>query len=266
MAAIRPHRFLPLASLTLAATLASCTPAWLVQVASSAHPGCTFAVQTEEKAVALTLDDGPDPNTTAALLDLLAEHDARATFFLISSRVPGNEDLVARIVEEGHEIGNHFTRDEPSIALPPNEFERDLLQADSVLGDFGPVRWARPGAGWYSERMVSTIEENGYRCALGSVYPFDAQIASSAHSARTLLRGSRPGAVIILHDADDRGLRSIAALERVLPELRDRGYRVVTLSELVEEESTPEVDEVSLRQSSSSAARSRFGAMRQMWP
>jgi peptidoglycan/xylan/chitin deacetylase (PgdA/CDA1 family) len=72
-------------------------------------------VDTRAKAVALTLDDGPDAATTPAILDLLRQHGARATFLLITSRVPGNEELVRRMLAEGHEIGNHMPRDEPSI-------------------------------------------------------------------------------------------------------------------------------------------------------
>jgi peptidoglycan-N-acetylglucosamine deacetylase len=211
---------------------AACTPHWLVEAAASARPGCLYFAPRQERVVALTLDDGPHDGTTTALLDVLARHRARATFFLISGHVPGNEPLVARIVREGHEIGNHFTEDQRSIDLTPAEFEESLLEADSVLSAFAPLRWARPGSGWYDARMVQTLEQHGYRCALGSVYPFDAQLRSSGHSTRTVLAGVRPGAVIILHDGAGRGSRSVAALERILPELARRGYRVVTLSEL----------------------------------
>lgn len=221
--------------LLLLPAAASCTPRWLVEAVSQARPGCLFSAESgPERLVALTLDDGPDEHTTPALLDLLAGHDARATFFLISSRVEGNEDVVERIVDDGHEIGNHFTEDEAGIDLTPTAFERDLLEADSVLSEFGPLRWARPGSGWYDATMVRTMERHGYRCALGSVYPFDAQLPSSRLAAWSVLATAGPGSVIILHDGGGRGRRSLTALERILPELSRRGYRVVTLSELMD--------------------------------
>ncbi|HEX3160719.1 MAG TPA: hypothetical protein VHQ45_19520, partial [Gemmatimonadaceae bacterium] len=97
---------------------------------------------------------------------------------------------------------------------------------------FGPVRWLRPGSGWHDARMLGTIEREGYRCALGSVYPYDAHLPSVRLATAYVLANARPGAVIILHEGGARGPRTVEVLRRVLPALRARGYRVVTLSEL----------------------------------
>jgi peptidoglycan/xylan/chitin deacetylase (PgdA/CDA1 family) len=80
--------------------------------------------------------------------------------------------------------------------------------------------------------MVATIERAGYRCALGSIYPFDAQVPSPAFASAFILANVRDGAVIVLHDGAARGHRTAKTLQRVLPALRTRGYRVVSLSEL----------------------------------
>jgi peptidoglycan/xylan/chitin deacetylase (PgdA/CDA1 family) len=192
-----------------------------------------YFVKTNEPLVALTIDDGPDEQTTRPILDLLKRHEAKATFFLIGDRVRGNEQLVQEMVEAGHELGNHMTRDRPSIWLSSADFEAALLEADSVLSRFADVRWIRPGSGWYDDAMLSIIEKHGYRCALGSVYPYDSAIPFSAFSAQHVLRKARAGSVIVLHDGGGRGQRTIAALERILPELRRRGLRTVTLSALV---------------------------------
>src|SRR5688500_12072277 len=106
----------------LAVLMSSCIPASLVERIASVKPGCLYSVPRTEKVVALTLDDGPDSTTPPALLSILARNDARATFFLISGNLPGNDTLVRRLVREGHEIGNHLTRDEASISLSPREF------------------------------------------------------------------------------------------------------------------------------------------------
>ncbi|HEY9448584.1 MAG TPA: chitin deacetylase family protein [Gemmatimonadaceae bacterium] len=207
-------------------------PRWLVPRLAARSPRCLYSVTTRERVVALTLDDGPDAVYTPEVLRLLHAHGARATFFLISGRVPGREALVARAVAEGHEIGNHLTRDEPSIRLSPEAFTAAVHEAGTVLERFGPVRWLRPGSGWYSGAMLETIEREGYRCALGSVYPYDAHVPSARLTAAYVLANTRPGAVIILHEGGDRGRRTVEVLRRVLPVLRARGYRVVTLSEL----------------------------------
>ena len=101
-----------------------------------------------------------------------------------------------------------------------------------MLAPYGPVKWARPGSGWYSQVMIDIIRRHGYRCALGSIYPFDAVIPSTVFAARHTIWNARPGAVVVLHDGGSRGLRTAKVLSEVLPELRRLGYRVVSLSEL----------------------------------
>ena len=80
--------------------------------------------------------------------------------------------------------------------------------------------------------MVAVMARQEYRCALGSVYPYDATIPSAAFSIRHILRNVRPGAIVVLHDGGARGRRTARTLGAVLPELRRRGFRVVTLTDL----------------------------------
>ena len=207
-------------------------PRWLVPLLARRSHGCLYSVSTPERAVALTLDDGPDSVHTPEILEQLRANRARATFFLISGHVPGNERLVEQIAADGNEIGNHLTRDEPSYRLDDEEFAAAAREAGAVLGKFAKVRWLRPASGWYNGAMVATMEQQGYRCALGSVYPYDAQLSSASLSAAYIMTNVRPGSVIILHEGGDRGRRTVEVLRRVLPALRDRGYRVVSLSEL----------------------------------
>jgi peptidoglycan/xylan/chitin deacetylase (PgdA/CDA1 family) len=207
-------------------------PEWLIDWIATHHPGCVYQVPTSRPMVALTIDDGPDPVATPLILAELRRENARATFFLIAGRTAGREQVVRELVTQGHEIGNHFSDDRRSISLSAAEFEADLLRAHRVLQGFGPVTWARPGSGWYSQAMIGTMRRHGYRCALGSVYPFDAAIPSVSFATRYILSHARPGAVLVLHDGGKRGLRTTRVLRNVLPELRRRGYRVVTLTEL----------------------------------
>jgi peptidoglycan/xylan/chitin deacetylase (PgdA/CDA1 family) len=206
---------------------------WLVDRLARWFPGCLYQVQTRRPLVALTIDDGPDSSSTPRILDQLRRHDARATFFLITDRMEGQRQLIRRVLREGHELGNHFTQDRPSILLGRHTFEADLLQAHLLLSTWTYPRWARPGSGWYSQDMLSVMRRHGYRCALGSVYPLDTAIPSVTWATSYILRHTRPGAVLMLHDGESRGRRTAQVLERVLPELRRRGYRVVTLSGLV---------------------------------
>ncbi len=207
-------------------------PHWVVQILERRYPGCLYQVPTSDSLLAFTFDDGPDSVSTPLILTELRRQGARATFFFISSRLHNQDRLVRRVVEDKHEIGNHFTRDSPSIRLEPDAFESDLRQAHQALERFGPLVWARPASGWYSEEMVGTMERHGYRCALGSIYPFDVAIPSVAWATRYILRNARPGGIVILHEGGGRGRRTAEVLARVLPQLRARGYRLVSLSEL----------------------------------
>jgi peptidoglycan/xylan/chitin deacetylase (PgdA/CDA1 family) len=215
-------------------------PEWVVARLRKRSPEVLYSIDTQELVVALTIDDGPDALETPKILDILKRHGARATFFLITSRIPGNEELVQRMVNEGHELANHLGYDYPSIRLDPGDFEQQLIESDEALSRFADVRWFRPGSGWYNGKMLSIIQEHGYTCALGSVYPFDPQIGSSWFITRYVLWKIRPGSVIVLHDYGSRGARTAAALDTILPELARRGYQVVTLSELVDFQNTVE--------------------------
>lgn len=210
-------------------------PSWLLNRLSAHSPDVLYSVETQEPILALTIDDGPDPSTTPLILDLLMEHGARATFFLLSDRIPGNEALVQRIVDEGHEIGNHLTDDQPSIRLSVDEFEGRLLHAQDILSQFSDAHWFRPGSGWYNQSMLDILFQHGYRLALGSIHPFDSQIPSSWFASNYILWRAQPGNIIVLHDIGSRGQRTADTLNKVLPALIDRDFRIVTLTELSEQ-------------------------------
>ncbi|MGH7672746.1 MAG: polysaccharide deacetylase family protein [Gemmatimonadales bacterium] len=207
-------------------------PRRLVALLARGSGDVLFFVDGAESAIALTIDDGPDGVTTPRILEVLARQRARATFFLISSRVPGHEGLISRMVAQGHELGNHLTLDEPSIRLSAAGFESALVEADSVLSRFRPMRWLRPGSGWYSDTMLAIARARGYDCALGSIYPYDALIPWPRFAALQILTNARAGDVIVLHDGGARGRRTAAVLERILPALQRRGLEVVTPSDL----------------------------------
>jgi peptidoglycan/xylan/chitin deacetylase (PgdA/CDA1 family) len=105
-------------------------PDWLLETLSKR---VTYSVRTQKPIVALTIDDGPDASTTPVILDLLIEYQAAATFFVITDRIPGNEHLLERMIEEGHELGNHMTNEEPSIRLSREGFAADLGADDTSI-------------------------------------------------------------------------------------------------------------------------------------
>jgi peptidoglycan/xylan/chitin deacetylase (PgdA/CDA1 family) len=209
-------------------------PSWALMFLERRSPNVLYSIETREPVVALTIDDGPHSITTPAILDELRANDAKATFFLISENIDGNESLVQQIIDEGHEIGNHLTSERPSILYSQAEFESQLIEAHEALSQYSPIRWFRPGSGWYNNAMLSTLAKHDYQCVLGSVYPFDAEVPSSQFATRYILWRVKPGAIIVLHDKDGRGQRTAETLRTILPELKEQGFRITTLSELAD--------------------------------
>ncbi len=221
-----------LTGLTIILALFLFQPRWLISIIVLIFPGVIYFTKTTQKIIALTIDDSPDPNTTLKLLEVLRHHQARATFFIISNKVRNNELIVSQIVEQGHELGNHLTKDEPSIKLSLEKFEENLLEAHNIITQFSIPHWLRPASGLYNHMMIKIAHKYGYRVALGSIFPLDTLIHSPCFASNYILLNASPGSIIILHDNGKRGENTALTLEKILPVLIRRGYRVVTLTEL----------------------------------
>ena len=137
-----------------------------------------------------------------------------------------------RIAEQGNEVGNHTWEDESSFKLRSAEFERSLTQTHRLLESYEP-QFFRPGAGLWKPTMIDAARRLGYRkCVLASIYPQDVRISSSSWIVNATLRWVEPGAIIILHEGRSRE-RVVSILDRVLVGLRERQYRVTTVSDLL---------------------------------
>lgn len=228
-------------------------PTLLIRYFQHRWPDVLWHVQTREKIVALTLDDGPSSHT-ADILDTLKANDAAATFFIIGSQIPTRESILLDIVRQGNELGNHAMHDEPArsltdvaltdqLGIVQKHIEEAYEGAD--LSSEEQAKYFRPGSGFFTDRMRSVVAKLGYKLVLGSVYPHDPQISSWRVNARHILSMVRPGAIIICHD---RRSWTVPMLNKVLPELKKRGYRVVTVSGLLEaEKSSCSADSCTMR-------------------
>lgn len=170
-------------------------------------------------------------------MDILRENDAHATFFVIGSQVEGREDVLRKIVREGHELGNHAMRDEPSNSLSIGELENQVQQVKAKLveayeaeGLILPNNYFRPGSGFFNYRMRDMLGNRGFRIVLGTIYPHDPQIQYPSVNARHILSMAHPGGIIICHD---RRRWTAPMLRTVLPALKEQGYKIVTITDLV---------------------------------
>jgi len=215
-------------------------PNLVVELVRRGSPQVVFSVETPQRVVALSIDDGPSP-MTPEILSILDAHGAKATFFVIGDRLEMGIEVARAIVEGGHELGHHMMEDVPSRGLPADVFQERFQEMHELLEPFGGASLFRPGSGWYNDRMLRTAESRGYRTVLGSVYPFDAHLSWTPFLSWFVLQNTGPGSILVLHDGADRGLRTAEVLREVLPELGRRGYQVVTVSTLLalEEDSPP---------------------------
>lgn len=209
-------------------------PHSLLRAVALLVPRVVFIAPTKRRTIALTLDDGPHPSTTPAVLDTLSAHGARATFFLLGELAAEHPNLVERIAADGHELGNHGLRDERSASLSAAALESSVACTHAALAPFGRITLFRPGGGWITRRVLETAARHGYRCVLGSVYPHDARVRWRAYVVWDILRRVRPGGIVILHEGRPDRVRVIEVLSTVLPELRRRGYEITTVSKLLD--------------------------------
>ncbi len=212
--------------------------AWVVRsIGPVLLPEATFSFDCDEKLVALTIDDGPDPSSTFEILEVLEQYEARATFFLIGNRVQANLAVLEDIVGNAHELGNHTFREIPTIDLSPNEQAESISVTHDLLSKHSAIKWLRPGSGWYNSSTLQAMELHGYKIALADIYPLDHAVHSSRFHYAYITWSVRPGSVIILHDGKGRGTRAAESLRKVLPWLQSNGYQILTLTQMADHES-----------------------------
>ena len=200
------------------------------------YPDVLFEETTDEKIIALSIDDAPS-SWTDEIMEVLSENGAHATFFVIGTQVDGREDKLRKLIRNGHELGNHAMRDEPSKSLSNDQLEKEVLEVKAKLveaytaeGKILPNNYFRPGSGLFNYRMRDLLGNRGFRIVLGSIYPHDPQIPYPNVNAKHIISMAHPGAIIICHD---RRRWTAPMLRIVLPELKRQGYKIVTITDLV---------------------------------
>ena len=189
----------------------------------------TAMLSEEVKYVALTFDDGPHEDTTAALLDGLKERGAAATFFLIGTEIAGKEDLVARMGAEGHQVGNHPWSHLRLETAPPETVVYEIQRTDEAIGAIlgGSGYWLRTPYGLLppcGETLLSVP------LVKWSVDPRDWESRNKEKLVSAGMADIRPGSIILLHDIYQPSVE--AALE-IVDRLQAKGYWFVTVEELL---------------------------------
>ena len=192
----------------------------------------------ERRAVSLTFDDGPDPEWTPRVLDVLAREGVRAAFFLIGQRARQAPEQARRIADSGHDLGNH-TWSHPSLwRCGPAHTEREIADGHVAIADAAgaPPRFFRPPWGKTNLAMFGVARELGTPCVFWTVQPESRRPVVPAEQARRGLARARAGAIYDLHDADGvpgAGHRLVEYLPALIAGLRAQGYALVPLRELL---------------------------------
>jgi peptidoglycan-N-acetylglucosamine deacetylase len=191
------------------------------------------SVHVDEPYIALTFDDGPNKKLTPRLLDLLAQHHIHATFFVVGENAAENPEILQRAVHEGHEIGNHswshpnFARmSEDSVRSQVKRTEEAIVSATGARPTL-----LRPPYGSVTARQKHWLhDELGYEIILWDVDPLDWKEPGPMVVKNRILKETRPGSIVLSHDIHSQ---TIEAMPQTLRELEEKGFKFVTVSDLL---------------------------------
>ena len=187
-----------------------------------------------QNAVWLTVDDGPS-HETGALLDLLDQHETKATFFLVADRAAAYPELAREILRHGHGIGNH-SRSHPQAwfwALGPRRMAAEIGQSQAILRDITgqTPRWFRAVVGMANPFVSAPLQKNGLARVAWSARGFDGVRGEPSQVVPRIVAKLQPGAIVLLHEGAPHG-NNLAIIEGVLEAMRERGYIAVLPEQL----------------------------------
>jgi peptidoglycan-N-acetylglucosamine deacetylase len=196
-------------------------------------PATYFQANVDGPYIAMTFDDGPSPETTPRLLDILKQRNIKATFFMIGQNAERNPEIVKRILADGHEIGNHSWTHPQLAKLPDDKVAEEITKTQNAIKNASGYtpKLLRPPYGSITSRQKEWIENQfGLSVILWSVDPFDWKRPGASVIEQRILAGASPGAIILSHDIHKQTIDSMPA---TLDALAAKGYKFVTVSQLI---------------------------------
>ena len=185
-----------------------------------------------DKSIALTFDDGPSENTNS-VLDILKKHNIKATFFLIGSKVEAHQEILKRMVEEGHQLGNHTYHHSKSIGFyTVQKLQNELVSTRAVVKRYTGlnIKLYRPPFGVTTPNLAKVVSQLRLNVIGWSVRSFDTTRQSSESIIQRIIKEVKPGAIVLLHD--DR-MKCTTILETIIPHLLNKQYTFATVGELL---------------------------------
>lgn len=196
-----------------------------------------WEVPTQNKVIAFTFDDGPDDDSTANILDLLKQYDAKATFFVVGNRVEKYPEIVQRELKEGHEVGNHSFSHPSFVRIGSNFMVTELNKTQEAIHTATGHKSTlfRPPGGSYNESIVQHCKKSGLLMILWSWHQdtLDWKKPGVDKIVNKVLKNAHNGDIVLMHDFVSGSTQTYEALKIILPELKKRGYSFVTISDLL---------------------------------
>ena len=188
------------------------------------------AASDQPKYIALSFDDGPGEYTDR-LLDILAENRAKATFFVVGNMIDGREDTLKRIAASGHEIGGHSWDHRQLTALDSDSITKQIMLTRAKIYDVTGLDSAimRPPYGSYNDNLRFTSAQLGLALINWSVDSQDWKNNDANSVYKTIMGNAKAGSIILCNELNEG---TVDAMERVIPALIEKGYQLVTVSEL----------------------------------
>ncbi|MCI4062972.1 polysaccharide deacetylase family protein [Micromonospora sp. R77] len=183
-------------------------------------------MHTGTDRVALTFDDGPDPQYTPQVLDLLRSYGVKATFCVVGENAQNHPDLIEAIVAEGHTLCNHSWNHDTTLGKrSPESIRADLLRTNDAIRAAVPdarITWFRQPGGEWTYPVASICAELGMTPLHWAVDPADWQAPGAEKVTSAVLSDTGPGSIVLMHDAGGDRRGTVEALHRILPELVGR--------------------------------------------
>lgn len=203
-------------------------------------PGLFFREgPADEKRVALTFDDGPDSVYTPQIMDILDKKNIKATFFLIGSRAELFPDVVKRMVEKGHIVGNHTMTHPVIVKLDKEKTKENIMDAEKVLADLTGYRTSlfRSPYGSLNPEKIEEIKKMGYKIIAWNVDSLDWKSLTEEQVMYNILENVKGGSIILQHSSGSKEedlTGTVGALPRIIEVLEKEGYEFVTIPELLD--------------------------------
>lgn len=196
-------------------------------------------VETNEKVMALTFDDGPYSRYTEQLLEVLAKEKVKATFFIVGEKAVEQADLVRKVQQAGHEIALHSHVHRDQLKLSAEAVAENLAQGKAALEKITgvPARFFRPPHGFKDWTVMAEAEKAQLEVVNWSIIPRDWTNPGAEVIAQRVIEKAHPGAIVLLHDGDSPRYvapreQTIQATGKIIRELKQQGYRFITVGEL----------------------------------